>query len=154
MVKVMTVLLAGLWMAGCVSTDASGPSAQQRRELQVEVASADCMAKARSGQFKSLAALGRCLSAAEAYLADEMGDNADLLRQKLASRIAIYERIDRGELTGAQAEAELARVNATLMAELNRRSHASRSTMAGEGTAPTSLAPVICNRLGFTVTCF
>jgi hypothetical protein len=149
---IAAVALAGL--SACNSTRQTGPSPQQQRQAQVKAAVASCDARAKSKQITTLAAYSRCVGAADAIGAEDAGEYADLLYLKAAKRTAIYERVDRGEITLAQAEAEIAQVNSALMGELNRRSTANRAAIAQEMSALSASSPATCSRFGNSVTCY
>lgn len=146
MFRVLVVCAVTAGAAACNTTGQTGPSPRPQRQAQERAAVAQCDAKAKSKQITSLAAYSRCVGAAEAIGVADMGANADLLFLKSAKRTAIYERVDRGEISLAQADAEIAQVNSGLVSELNRRYTADR--------AASPPPPVTCTRFGNSVTCF
>lgn len=147
------VVLAAFALASCSNTTVgNGPTPQQHRQNLVNAAVRECQSKIKTKQLTTLAAYGRCLAAAESPLA--VGDYADLIRLKSAKRTEIFERVDAGQITPTQAEAELAEVTSNLVGEINRRSNSRQALILQEIAASSASAPVTCNRFGNSMTCF
>jgi len=143
MKTLMGIVGLGLLLAGCVSgRDAEVDAAvQQSRDA--------CVTTYRSKQLKTYSGYMQCLNTAEAPLQEraQRGGVGDLLNVKFAGRVAIAERVDRGEITPAQADFEVARMNSGLMSQGQNRLNANRLVDA-------ATSPVTCNRYGNSVTCF
>jgi hypothetical protein len=81
----------------------------------------------------------------------------DLLDLFIASRMAIAERVQNGQMTIAQANEAIATKRSELVAEEQRRQLANRSVSAQENAAAASLVaagPHSCTAIGNTVNCF
>lgn len=139
----VTVLGLALGLAGCVSA----------RDTQIDTAVQQgrdaCVAAYRSKQVKTYSGYMQCLNTAEAPLQEraQRGGVGDLLNVKFAGRVAIAERVDRGEITPAQGDLEIAQLNSGLMSQGQSRLNNNRLVDA-------ATSPVTCNRFGNSVTCF
>lgn len=134
--KVYLVLLSAV-LAGCVS-------AQSRMAKDIEVEKAAC----RSQNFSKKVPLARCINAAEAKAASVYP--ADLLQLRLASRMVIAEKQDKGQLTDAEAELEYAKVGAQIGSqEATRNSNDAMAAAAYQMTRPRT-----CVRIGNGINCF
>lgn len=103
----------------------------------------------------------QCSANAEAPLASTWGTNADLYGLLLTQKVAIWERVDRGQLTEAQANAEVAKLKAAVFSEAQRRNNANLAVAAQQQAAMSawnaSLAasrPVTCYRMSYSTTCY
>ena len=137
--KIAVAVVVGLALAGCVST----------RQVKQDVDAAKDACRAQT--FATKVALARCINSAEMKLS-AVYDKTDLLQLRLASRLAIAEKQDRGEISDAQAELEFAQVNAQIgTQEASRNSNARIAAAASEMATPRVQS---CTRNGNTVTCF
>lgn len=146
-------VLAGLavGLGGCVSAQ---DERNQAIRASVERDGAACDTLNSAGKFKTRTEYAKCLNAAEAPLVQTMPRYSDLLNVKMATRLSIADRVDRGEITSAQAQLESAQTVSSLVGELERRSLNQRAVAAQEEAASAAYKPVTCNRFGYSVTCY
>jgi hypothetical protein len=138
--KLVVLAAVALATVGCVSR-------QAQLEKQIAAEKDVC----RSQTFATKVAFARCINAAEQKLS-AVYDKPDLLQLRLASRIAIAEKQDKGQLTDAQAELEFAQVGAQIgTQEASRNSSAEMAAAASASVRPRA---VNCSRFGNNVTCF
>lgn len=139
--KTFIVIGLAAALAGCAA-------AQQRQVLEdVEASKAAC----RSQTFKTKVEFARCINGAEQKLA-AIYNKHDLLQLRLASRLAIAEKQDKGQISDVQAELEFAQVNAGLGSQEAMRN--SNAEMAAAATAMATPRSTTCNRIGNSVACF
>jgi len=141
--RAITAVALAIMLSGCVSRNAE-------IRAGVDGARAECRANAQAGKFRTWVDAARCLNAAEAPLAQVQGHYPDLWNVKFATRTAIAEKVDRGEMTAAQAELAEAEANHRLVSEMERRGIARRAVAAQEAAS----APIRCSRVGQTVSCY
>lgn len=91
-------------------------------DIAAEAAIADCNEKRKRGELKSLKATVEC-SNPRVYAAwKAVGDpNLDLLNVVMAARLVGAENVDRGKITEAQYQLQLAELNARITEERRRR---------------------------------
>jgi hypothetical protein len=154
MKKLSIAVAMGLTLAGCVS-------AQDERNAQIQAGVQQAVAACQARKFSSYVANARCIAEAEAPLTSTLGPVADLHTLKLTQRIAIAERVDRGQLTHAQALAEIAQVDAVANSEAQRRIGAiqavqaqQQAAMAASNAALAASRPVTCYRVSYLVNCY
>jgi hypothetical protein len=126
----------------------------RERNEAIRAASNDAVAVCNTKQFKLATARAQCLNDAERPLAQIAPDYADLFSVKLATRYALAEQIDRGQITQAQADLEMAKANANLVTSGKQRLNADRAVEAQEAAAAAASNSVTCNRWGNSVTCY
>jgi hypothetical protein len=117
---------------------------------------AQCELTYPAGNVKTAVARTKCQADAIA-ITRPISPYPDLLDLLIASRMAVAERVQSGQLTIAQANELIATKHSELVAEQGRRTLANRSVVAQEGIASASLAaagPHTCTRIGSTVNCF
>jgi hypothetical protein len=81
----------------------------------------------------------------------------DIVQAFAAQRIAIAEKADQKVITVAEADAQIAQARSSSLAEIQRRSLASRAVAAQEQSAAAAAAapgPFTCTSFGNTTTCF
>jgi hypothetical protein len=155
--RVIVAVLVSLTVASC------GLARQRELQAQMEGLKAKAVAAYQQcdltyppGNAKAAVARAKCQNDAFAIIRPIM-PYQDLIDLLSASRIAIAERVQNGELTIAQANELIATKQSELVAEEQRRNLANRAVLAQEGVAAASLAaagPHSCTRLGNTVNCF
>lgn len=129
-----------------------GGCAQQRMaeaSEQMEKEKAECRAPPRTTNM----ALARCINSAEERGFRASGvSGGDLLSVRLASRLAIAEKQDKGQITAAEAELEFAKVTSSLVStDQQRRNSEVTANAVSAMSAPRSTT---CTRYGNSVTCF
>lgn len=139
--KIAVVVAIGLALSGC------GLALQRQVQEDVEAAKAAC----RSQTFPNRVANARCINAAEEKLA-AVYSNRDLLQLRLASRLAIAEKQDKGLISDAQAELEFAQINTQIGSQ--EASRVANAQMAAAATQMAMPRMTTCNRIGNSVTCF
>ena len=132
-------------LAGCVQAPDDRRAKLDAESNAVNAAKAQCLADYRAGKTKTLAGRARCENAAEEPFKHAFDD--DLFRVRQLARVAIAERMDRGEITQAEAELEFARVVADFNTQQRARILALRSVKAQERSTT-------CNRVGNNVICY
>ena len=141
LMKLAAVVAIGLLASGCAM------ALQRQVSDEVNAAKAACAART----FRNHVEKARCYNAAEQTIAAYY-DKPDLLQLRLAARLAISERIDRGQITEAQGELEFAQIGMQIGSqEATRNSTAAMAAAATQIATPRSTT---CNRIGNTVTCF
>jgi hypothetical protein len=153
--KTLTFFGCALIAAGCVST-----GQEEFARLQNAVSAATAVCESRS--FPSASAYGRCLNEAEAPLSLATTPNSDLSRLFAARRTAILERVDRKQITRAQAGAELAQLQVDINNTLHSRNHAAQMIAAQQEAAIAASTaaliansrPVTCYNYGYAMQCF
>jgi len=139
--KTLIVIGLAAALSGCAA-------AQQRQVLEdVEASKAAC----RSQTFKTKVEFARCINGAEQKLA-AIYNKHDLLQLRLASRLAIAEKQDKGQISDAQAELEFAQINASIGSQESSRDTSAQ--MAAAATAMATPRMTTCSRIGNSVTCF
>lgn len=101
-------------VAGCTSTGQikPHPAFDQSARLMDE-----CDLKV----FPTNRAKAECMNAADRHLIPAVGSDADLVRHRMAKRVEIAGRIDRGQISRERGNAELTRVYSKVQSERNRR---------------------------------
>jgi hypothetical protein len=155
--RVFIAILMSLTVAGCGLVRQRELQAQ-REELTArsQAATAQCDLTYPAGNVKTAVARAKCQTEAFAILRPIM-PYPDLMDLLIASRIAIAERVQKGQLTIAQANELMAARRSELVAEEQRRNLANRAVIAQENIASASLAaagPHTCMQIGSTVNCF
>lgn len=145
-----------LLLAGCVSD--GGPD-QVQIQSSVQAANAACHEAIGAKTITTHVGAARCFNQAEAPLVAAWGTNGDLLSYAFAQRVAIMERVDRRELTTAQAVAQVQLLFANVNSEAQKRNNAGRMVAAQELAAtpvytPAPYRPTYCSRFGASVTCY
>jgi hypothetical protein len=150
-------VVLGLTLAGCVS---AGNEEYARLQATNRGAIAECDAAVRAGRFSSMAAYARCLNDADAPVVSTWGQNTDLAQLRIAQRAAIFEQVDRKQITPAQAAAQFAQAEAAIRSEALRRNNASQAVaaqqqaaMAASSSALAASRPVTCYRMAYLVNC-
>lgn len=119
----LTVCAGVLLMTGCTSTNQH--PAQSAFDLNAKRI-AECERK----DFPTHRAKAECMNAADRALMPAVGADADLLRYRMAKRIEVAGRIDKGQISVAKANAEITRVYAQVQSERNNRVAARARTAA------------------------
>ncbi len=110
-IRVASVIVAVafvLALGGCVGT---------ADELSAEIAAARNACRQR--EFKTSVEGARCHNMAEARLGELRGQDAVAIR--LQTRLVLAEKVDRGQITEAEAELEFAKANADLNSKATQR---------------------------------
>jgi hypothetical protein len=164
MKKLAVTVALGLTLAGCVSSQNAQNEEYARLKATNEQALAACGASAKAGKFSSMAAYARCLNDADAFVVSTWGQNADLAHLRMAQRAAIFEQVDRKQITPAQAAAQFAQADAAIRSEQQRRNNATlavaaqvvaqqQAAIAASNVALAASRPVTCYRMSYLVTC-
>jgi hypothetical protein len=155
--KFIFAVVISLAMAGC--------GIMRQRELQARIdelkaksheAGEQCNVLWPAGNPKTAISRAKCQGEALAIIRP-IAPYPDVLDLFIASRIAIAERLQNGQMTVAQANEAIAAKRSELVAEEQRRQLARRSVAAQEDVAAASLAaagPHSCTAIGNTVNCF
>jgi hypothetical protein len=125
-------------------------------QAQSAAATQECEVKFPKGNPKAAMDRTRCMNNAQLILRP-LAPYPDLMDLYLASNMAIAERLQKGQITIAQANEEIARKSAEITSEQQRRMLADRSVSAQEDMAAASAraaGPHSCTRIGNTVNCF
>lgn len=109
--RLVLALSAAAVLMGC------GASRQQEAIDQMEANKAAC----RSAPRTTFVALARCINAAEQYGFAQSPISPDLVSVRLATRLSIAERQDRGQLTESEAELEFAKAVSDLVGTAQQR---------------------------------
>jgi hypothetical protein len=130
----------------------------QAEELRAKslAASQACDNTLPAGNPKTAMARAKCQTDALTILRP-ISPYPDLMDQYIASRIAIAERVQNGQVTIAQGNELITQKRSELIAEEQRRSLANRAVSAQEDVASASLAavrPRTCTAIGNTVNWF
>jgi hypothetical protein len=147
-IYVAIALAAGV--AGC-------QSAASQKQAEISAAADRAVAECNARQFRTAMARAQCLNDAERPRLQIAGDFSDLVNVKFATRTALAEAVDKGQMTQAQADLEMAKANSNLMSSGRQRINQDRQIAAQEEVASAVSAPpraVTCNRFGNSVTCF
>jgi hypothetical protein len=151
--------------ATVLSLSLAGCGIARRQELQernarlkAESAAATqaCNERFPKGQVKTVVVRIQCLNDAFAILRPMM-PYPDLMDLNMATRVAIAERIQSGQVTMAQGNEEMMRKQSEIVSEEQRRLLANRAVRAQENIADASLqaaGPHSCTQIGNTVNCF
>lgn len=148
--KAAVVVASALLLSGC-GLARQQELAERRAAIMAQAGAAieQCNQQFRKGVQATAMARARCLNAAAEPTVDFYA-GADLARLFFASRLAVAERYQAGQITEAQAEEETARRFAEMGDHASRRNLAARSVAAQEAAA----APVSCVRTGNITSCF
>lgn len=138
----LVILAVAASLSGCIA-------AARNREARAEVEAAK--AACRTQTFTSRVESAKCFNAAEMKFAS-VYPNPDLLQLRLATRLAISEKIDKGQMTEAEGELEFARVGAQIGSQEQQRSTSAQ--MADAASQMASPRRTTCTRYGNTVSCF
>lgn len=106
--------VVGSLVSGCTSTTQIKP--HPAFDL-----SARLMAECDLKDFPTHRAKAECMNAADRHLIPAVGSDADLVRHRMAKRVEIAGRIDRGQISREKGNAELTRVYSEAQSERNRR---------------------------------
>lgn len=111
------------FVAGCTSTG------QGDTQLAFNL-NAQRIAECERKDFPTHRDKAECMNAADRALIPTVGADADLLRYRMAKRIEVAGRIDKGQISVAKANAEITRVYAQVQTERNRRVAVRAQTVA------------------------
>jgi hypothetical protein len=115
-----------LLLVGCA------PLVEQRQQdvfEQAKAISAECHEKRLSGQLKGFADAARCSNTRMRQIwADAGFPYMDLVELMAADRLAIAERMDKGELYVAEANVKMAKLGVRVISEAQRRDAEARQT--------------------------
>lgn len=112
--RFITACTVAVLSAGCTSTNQGNTnSAFSINAKQI----AECERK----EFPTHRAKADCMNAADRALMPAVGSDADLLQYRMAKRIEVAQRIDRGQISVAKANSEILRVYARVQSERNKR---------------------------------
>ena len=148
--NVAAAVVFGLALAGCVSS--------QSKKLNDATASLTAAkAKCDVQTFRTRTEAARCANEAEeAYLLPAF-PYPDLVRLKIATRTALAEKVDRGQITQAEADLEMARQMSQASSEIEKRTLAKRAVGAQESAASSldraTRQPSICSYTQAGVNC-
>lgn len=123
-------------LAGCASD--AGPPPPNRYEIAMsafDAASADCQRNYPTKTATQLRRNFECIAAAENAHIRPVHPYSDLLDQKQFTRMALVSKVERRQMTGEEAAAELAKSNAEIMGEFHRRMDRDRAARAQEAAA-------------------
>lgn len=119
-------LAASLALGGCLSAK------QREATAAANQADADCKAQ----PFKTAVALAECRNnAMRLAMPATSAANRDLLELGLAQRMVLAEKVDRHQITQAEADLEMAKMKTTLVSTEQNRIAAAR---AAQGTTCTT----------------
>lgn len=125
---VATAILISLALGGCVSS--------QSKKLDVATASlSEAKAKCDAQTFRTRVEAARCANTAEETYLLPAFPYPDLVRLKIATRTVLAEKVDRGQLTQAEADLEMARQMSQATSEIEKRTLAKRAVGAQESAA-------------------
>lgn len=143
MKTIATILVLAAALGGCAQARINAASEEMEREK------ATCRAAPKTTHMN----LARCINAAEEKAYRNSGiSGGDLVSVRLATRMAIAEKQDKGHMTEAEAELEFARTNSGLVStDQQRRNSAVTADAISSMAAPRSTT---CTRIGNSVTCF
>ena len=127
--KFSTACAAIVALAGCTSTGLDSNSAFELNATRI----AECERK----EFATYRAKAECMNAADRALMPSVGADADLLRYRMAKRIEVADRIEKGQISVAKANTELTRVYSQVQSERNRRIAIRAQTVANVMQAQT-----------------
>lgn len=136
------VLLAAvvLTVAGCRSS-----ARNQELAASVDAARAACNAQ----PYTTAVDRARCMNEAEAPLRGAVIP-PDLFDVRTTNRLMLAEKVDRKELTQAEADARFAGLNSQLVGTQQSRNNAAAVAAA----ARSANDPVSCTKIGNTTTCY
>jgi hypothetical protein len=126
---------------------------RMRTSPAARIARAECDTKFPKGIVATAVPRVQCLNDAMAIMRPT-SRNPDLLDSFMASRLAVAERIQKGQITMAQGGEEIANKWSQVVAEDQRRTLANRSVRAQETAAENIGGPTSCTRIGNTVNCY
>ena len=153
---VWVVVLCGL-LAGCgIARQREMQARNDALKEQSRIAMEDCNTKLPKGNPKTAIVRAQCVNDALVIMRP-IFPYPDLLDLSMAHRLAVAERYQKGQITGPQANEELAQKNSELTAEEQRRLLANRSVGAQESMAAASImaaGPKTCTRIGNSVNCY
>lgn len=92
--------------------------------------SARLMAECNRKDFPTNRAKAECMNAADRHLIPAVGGDADLVQHRMAKRVEIARRIDRGQISRERGNAELTRVYSEVQSEHNKRRAIRAQTVA------------------------
>lgn len=142
--KTLVVIGLAAALAGCAQARINEANEQMEKEKAI------CRARPKTTHM----ALARCINDAEerGFLTSRISSGGDLVRVRLATRLALAEKQDKGQMTEAEAELEFARVNSGLTStDQQRRNSAVTADAISSMATPRSTT---CTRIGNSVTCF
>jgi hypothetical protein len=154
---VLVLVPVCMLIAGCgLARQQQEMQAREKLKADAYAAAQNCDITVPPGNPKTAVARAKCQTEAWAILRPTM-PYPDLLDLLIAKRLAIAERVEKGQLTIAEANEAIASARSEVTAEEQRRSLANRSVSAQEGIAAASASaagPHSCTRFGNTVNCF
>jgi hypothetical protein len=140
-------------LGGCGLARQREMQSERAAKAQSDAAAQECQSKFPQIISATVVAHAKCLNEAAA-IARPAWSYPDLLDSFLATRMALAERVQKGQITIAQGTEELANKKSEIVAEEQRRNLANRSVTAQEVTAQNIGGPSTCVRNGNTVNCF
>ena len=149
---VTTFVLDGCGIARRQEMEAKRAALKQ----QSDAAAQDCNTEFPPGKVPTAVARAQCINNALSILRPIV-PYPDLWDVYMASHIAVAERVQKGQMSIAEANEVLAQKRSELVAEEQRRLLANRSVAAQENIASASLqaaGPHSCIQASNTVTCF
>lgn len=157
MKAIFFLFLASLTLLGCglarqQELEAKRAALQEQNAAAVQI----CDSKFPKGETKTAIVRAQCMNEAAEILRPTM-PFPDLLDVFMTSRMAIAERVQKGQMTIAQANEEITARRSQLVAEEQRRMLANRSVAAQETSAQASVlaaGPRSCTKFGNTINCY
>lgn len=141
--KIATAIAAGLLASGCAAAALNAANEQLAKDKAL------CQSMPKTTNV----AMARCINIAEekAYRASGVG-GGDLVAVRLATRMAIAEKMDKGQMSLAEGELEFAKVNSSLIGTDQQRRNSAVTANAMNSLA--NPGPTTCTRIGNSVTCY
>lgn len=114
------LIVAALALGGCKST----------RDREATDRSDQARAACNAQTFKTAVAKAQCINDAAAMSPLASGEYSDLFRVSAATRLVTAEKVDRGQISLAEAELAMAQSSSGLVSEAQRRLNSDRALAA------------------------
>jgi hypothetical protein len=146
----LTLTLCGCGLARQQELKAQSAALKEQSQAAVQ----ECEAKYPKGSPATAVVRAQCMNDAMAITRPLWGTSTDLVNGWMAHRVVVAEKLQKGQITVAQANEEMANSWTQVVDQEQRRNLANRSVTAQETAAQNIGGPTSCTRIGNTVNCY
>ncbi len=147
--------MRNLWILAPILLALAGCGATARNSHLTQLAQSVVAAKeaCKAEKFATQVQRAECMNRAEQPMSG-VAMAPDLFAVRTSTRIALAEKVDKKQITEAEADAQFALVNSQTIGAQQSRANSAAIAAAQTSAAIAASSPVTCNRIGNTTTCY